>query len=50
MASNSTVIVRVVSTWLLRKTSAALPALALPGIWVSEIDRMLMPVISQMAL
>ena len=48
LASNSTVIVRLVSTCVLSLTSA--PALPPPGTCRSDSDRMLMPVTSQMCL
>jgi len=43
LASNSTVMVRLVSTWVLAGCAAALP-----GTWRSDRARMLMPVASQM--
>ncbi|MNT67386.1 hypothetical protein D3C72_2055220 [compost metagenome] len=49
-ASNSTVMVRLLSTCVLAGTFTSLPATPLPGTWRSDSDRMLMPVISQMCL
>ncbi|MCY1378095.1 hypothetical protein D9M69_657010 [compost metagenome] len=49
LESNSTLIVRVMSTCVLSGTRTFLAPLAPPGTWSSESARMLMPVISQIA-
>ena len=49
LESNSTLMVRVMSTCVLSGTRTFLPPLAPPGTSSSESARMLMPVISQMA-